>query len=97
MHLMTNYRGYLKHWVSIGRPGLVALKLLTYNYVNVYFLNLLAIIFFAIATILLCYYVDLSTKQIYNKSIYILSQVFFQPVNYLANNFTSSYKILNFH
>ena len=37
MHLMTNYRGYLKHWVSIGRPGLVALKLLTYNYVNVYF------------------------------------------------------------
>ncbi len=27
MHLMTNYRGYLKHWVSIGRPGLVALKL----------------------------------------------------------------------
>ncbi len=44
---MTNYRGCaVRHWVSIGRLGLVALKLLTYNYVNVYFLNLLAIIFF---------------------------------------------------
>ena len=46
MHLMTNYRGYLKHWVSIGRPGLVALKLfniqlckcLFFKFVSYYFL-----------------------------------------------------------
>ncbi|MDK7977041.1 glucosyltransferase domain-containing protein [Enterococcus faecalis] len=97
MHLMTNYRGYLKHWVSIGRPGLVALKLLTYNYVNVYFLNLLAIIFFAIATILLCYYVDLSTKQIYNKkylyiipSIFPTSQLFSEQFYFVLQNFEFS-------
>lgn len=62
MYLMINYRGYLKYWVFIGRLGLVVLKFLIYNYVNVYFLNLLVIIFFVIVIILLCYYVDFLIK-----------------------------------
>lgn len=94
MNLMGNYDGYLLHWISIGRPGLVLLKLLTYDYVNVYFMNVLTIVCFALASILICYFIDLSLKHEYNKkwlfiipSIFTTHQIFSEQFYFVLQSF----------
>lgn len=54
--LMKNFDQTMTHWVMIGRPGMLIFKKLLFGtYTNVYFLNLIGILFLALMSIFICY------------------------------------------
>ncbi|WP_265458430.1 glucosyltransferase domain-containing protein [Enterococcus sp. HY326] len=56
INYINNYEGYLDHWYGIGRFGEVFLKKYLWgSYTNIYLLNILAFILFALSSLLICY------------------------------------------
>lgn len=86
-NMIGNFDGTLAHWLSLGRPGLVLLKLFTFGYVNVYSLTVLTIVTFCIANILLMYYFSLLLKQRANPYLLILIPSLFATHQLFAEQF----------
>ncbi|MHC5228181.1 glucosyltransferase domain-containing protein [Enterococcus sp. LJL99] len=90
---ITDQQKYLVHWISIGRFGEVFIKKYLWGlFTNIYLLNILAFLFFAFSSILLCYFFDKllikKTKKIYIiPSIFITSQVFAYQFYFVLQNF----------
>ncbi|MGX6978240.1 glucosyltransferase domain-containing protein [Vagococcus elongatus] len=80
---ITDYHDYLNHWYSISRFGEVFLKKLLWGpYTNIYLLNFLAIILFALSSLLICY---LFTEIVDNE--HIKYYMFIIPSLFLTSTF----------
>lgn len=98
VQLMTDYPGTLRHWIAIGRPGMVLLKRLLFGgYTNVYLLNMLAFVCLCLTSLAICYLVyavlgkNYPRKKIYIvPSLFITSQLFVYQYYFVLQNFEFS-------
>ncbi|MBL1229654.1 glucosyltransferase domain-containing protein [Enterococcus sp. BWB1-3] len=92
---ISNYPRYLIHWISIGRFGEVFLKKSLWGaYTNIYLINFLCFLLFALSSFLLCY---LFSKTITSKevkyhlyiipSLFLTSQIFVYQFYFVLQNF----------